>query len=541
MRLRFSFAVVQAAALGAVLAANLAASVPGRWDGATDLRAGFQLERVLRASDEHRYSVRLDSGAAIVGKADQHGVDLVIDVYDPDGRQIASIDSPNGSEGPEPFDITALRTGTYGFVVRVLDATAKPGSYVLTVDGVFAPAENEVRLAKAAYPGPAIFDLWNASRADPKAADALAASLKTPIVEPIAGNSAELRVTYVYTADADTGSVVMNGGPDYFGIHMRRIGRTNVFFCTQTVARDARFAYVFTAAKLHHAGPRGEVTIPETIQTKPALLELPDAPPQPYVASRDGVPKGRTTRASIRSAILGETRDLSVYTPANYDGAVPSTLLIVFDGEVYGASPGQALVPTPTILDNLIAEKKIGPTVAVLVAAMGTRNRDLPGSKPFADFIAGELVPWARSHYRIGDGPKNVVVAGWSFGGFAATYCAFTHPEAIGNVISQSGSYWVTKDWQSIRPPSPGDHGMMIPAFCSNPKLPIRFCLEVGQSDGGAWMLGSNRELRDILLVKGYDVDYHEFDGGHQYAYWRGTLSDGLLSVLGRNRDAAIR
>src|SRR6185295_6349104 len=147
-------------------------------------------------------------------------------------------------------------------------------------------------------------------------------------------------------------------------------------------------------------------------------------------------------------------------------------LLIVFDGVTYGGRPNQAQaeVPTPTIIDNLIAEKKIGPTVAVLVWSMGKRDRDLPGSKPFADFIAGEVVPWARSHYRIRPGPKSVTAAGSSLGGYCATYCALTHPEAIGNVISQSGSYWISKNWQAAdagfhRRLYPRDTGTMIEEF----------------------------------------------------------------------------
>jgi len=124
----------------------------------------------------------------------------------------------------------------------------------------------------------------------------------------------------------------------------------------------------------------------------------------------------------------------------------------VFDGVSYGALPdeAEAEVPTPTILDNLIAEKKIGQTVAILVWSMGKRSRDLTGSKPFSDFVADELVPWARSHYNVTPGPNAVVVAGSSFGGYGATYSAFTHPEAIGNVISQSGSYWISKNWQTV-------------------------------------------------------------------------------------------
>jgi enterochelin esterase family protein len=50
-------------------------------------------------------------------------------------------------------------------------------------------------------------------------------------------------------------------------------------------------------------------------------------------------------------------------------------------------------------------------------------------------------------------------------------------------------------------------------------------------------MLGSNRELRDVLQLKGYEVDYHEFAGGHNSINWRGSLADGLISLLAWKRD----
>jgi enterochelin esterase family protein len=119
---------------------------------------------------------------------------------------------------------------------------------------------------------------------------------------------------------------------------------------------------------------------------------------------------------------------------------------------------------------------------------------------------------------------------------------AFTHSEVIGNVISQSGSYWVSKNWQTVdaqfhRRLYPRDTGAMIEEFKISKRLPIRFYLEVGVFDLGAAMSGSNREFRDVLQLKGYEVDYHEFAGGHNFVNWRGSLSDGLISILGRKQD----
>jgi enterochelin esterase family protein len=43
----------------------------------------------------------------------------------------------------------------------------------------------------------------------------------------------------------------------------------------------------------------------------------------------------------------------------------------------------------------------------------------------------------------------------------------------------------------------------------------------------------TNRHLRDVLLSKDYWVHYQEFNGGHGYLNWRGTLADGLIALLG--------
>ena len=40
--------------------------------------------------------------------------------------------------------------------------------------------------------------------------------------------------------------------------------------------------------------------------------------------------------------------------------------------------------------------------------------------------------------------------------------------------------------------------------------------------------------MRDVLLAKGYEFNYQQFVGGHDYLSWRGTFADGLLALIGR-------
>src|SRR5207244_3007426 len=118
-----------------------------------------------------------------------------------------------------------------------------------------------------------------------------------------------------------------------------------------------------------------------------------------------------------KSEILKNERNLSVYTPANYhaDGP-PYALLVVFDEGAYLTN-----VPTPVILDNLVAASKIPETVAVLVAnpSQETRDKELPPNPQFAEFLATELIPWIHSHYRVTSDPRLSVIAGSSYGGIA--------------------------------------------------------------------------------------------------------------------------
>ena len=132
-----------------------------------NLTAGFSEERTLGRGENHVYTVDLESGAAILGAADQHGVDLVIDMFAPDGKLIRTVDSPNGTEGPEPIDLTAFKTGQYKLVIHTLDPGTKPGKYIMKIDRLVTADENGPRVAGKNYP-PALQGLCGRVRQGPE-------------------------------------------------------------------------------------------------------------------------------------------------------------------------------------------------------------------------------------------------------------------------------------------------------------------------------------------------------------------------------------
>jgi len=374
-----------------------------------------------------------------------------------------------------------------------------------------------------------------------------------PLVEPFKGDDRHVLLTFLWRAKGETRNVVVVGGVagyEFGENQMTHLLDTDLWFRTYKLRNDARFSYNLSVndslvpfKKIDITDQKTVMQRTSTFKTDPlnsktylgmppsSLVELPDAPTQPWIKRSGDVPAGKIEEKKIKSAILGNERKAWVYTPPGYktDGDQYG-LMLLFDGFAY-----TMLVPTPVILDNLVAKRLIPPMVAVVLdnPTPTSRNVEMPCNARFADFLAKEAVPWVRENYHVTSDPSKTIVAGSSYGGLAATYAGFHHPEVFGNVISQSGSYW----W---KPEGDGEHEWLTRQFVASPRLPVRFYLDVGlmergpTPDEGPDQVVVNRHMRDVLQAKGYFVHYREFNGGHEYLNWRGTLADALLVLVGK-------
>ena len=348
-----------------------------------------------------------------------------------------------------------------------------------------------------------------------------------PVIEDAPDDPHAQLVTFVWRGDATTKNVVVflqPGGPSPADNQMTRIDGTDVWYRTYRFRSDARLLYSLSPNddltrldapgldfKKRFAHVQPDPLDPRRFPVKPApfpppqsVVELRDAPQQPWIAPREGIAKGHVDERTLGG------RRYWIYTPAR----AATALIVIFDGQSYLDQ-----VPTPTILDNLIADGKIPPAIAVFVdIPMQSREAELSCNPALGHELAdGVLHDYAFD-------AAHTVIAGSSLGALEAACLAIAEPARFGTVLAMSGSFY----WDNER----------VKRELSAAHLPLHFYLTVGVFEtlpkpGNTTQLDVNRRLHDTLVGHGYLVTYAEFAGAHEYIDWQGSLPDGLVALLG--------
>lgn len=516
--------------MGAPAGAQTSAQAP--------LGAGGQVQGSLAAMTTRAHAITAQPGDMVRGSLTGASMRLVLTNAEGKRERVLATGVGELQEfvfvaGPNPpyaLEVRAPVAGTYG--LRVTEVVTR-AEQVPPPEVIDSPRIRALQQALAA--GGSTEAFW-----------AEVQQRGTPLVEADAepAKDGTVRVTFVWRGAQR--NAWLFGAPSGNHEQLTRLGTSDVWYRSYRVPAGTRLGYklapdvpelnaapmvrrraILATAQRDPFNARSFPDRPIDIYAGESVFELADAPPQTWVAERPGVPKGTVEPHRITSQALGNTRDVALYRPVGWQpGASGNALLVVFDGDTY-----QKEVPTPTILDNLIAAGELPPMAAILISnpSRQARGDELPPNPAFARFLATELMPWARSQ-GVAAAPARTVVAGASYGGLAAAYLGLQHPEWFGNVYSQSGSFW----WST-----PGQEPSSLTRdYVQAPVKPVRFYLEAGLFEGNRTgqigILESTRHLRDVLRAKGYSVQHREYAAGHDYLHWRGTLATGLTALLGK-------
>jgi enterochelin esterase family protein len=258
----------------------------------------------------------------------------------------------------------------------------------------------------------------------------------------------------------------------------------------------------------------------------------PDYTWAPEVTRREGVPQGKVHEFTMNSedskiypgiaknkeGVVPYKRAVTVYIPAHYKPGTATPFIVAQDGvRAYAKF-------LPTVLDNLIADKRVPALVAIMIDSGGGDSKGSQRgleydtvSGVYTDFIETEVLPRIAKDYNVTftKDPEGRATMGGSSGGAAAFTMGWFRPDLYRRILTYSGTY-VDQQY----PTNPASlhgaweyHEHLIP---QSERKPLRIWLHVSENDNGAnrdeaslhnWVM-ANERMAAALKAKGYTYRY---------------------------------
>ncbi|ERI92749.1 putative esterase [Clostridiales bacterium oral taxon 876 str. F0540] len=365
-----------------------------------------------------------------------------------------------------------------------------------------------------------------------------------PLIEEIEGDNENVIITFLYKGDTNIKNILIYGafpGFRYAENIMDRLLDTNIWYKTYIIRNNAKFKYNFSlnyefdndykkikAKSILDPFNPNEIVFakddeaPDSTEMINSLVVMPKSKKDIWTSYRSKIHRGQIELHRLPNLDLDSNRRIWVYTPFGYKkGSDKFNLLVLTDGFDY-----LNYLSAKNVLDNLMYEKTIAPTVCVLIDNSINRFEELTCNADFSNFIAQKLVPWIWDNYWVSKEANKTIIGGVSLGGLSSAYLAFKNPDIFGNVLSQSASFWWNSEW-------------LTNEFKKSNKLPLKFYLNVGifedkPYDDEPVMKDAIDNMYKVLLEKGYEVKYENFYSGHDYLSWGETLANGLIELIGK-------
>ncbi|GGE08260.1 hypothetical protein GCM10011571_06880 [Marinithermofilum abyssi] len=231
-------------------------------------------------------------------------------------------------------------------------------------------------------------------------------------------------------------------------------------------------------------------------------------------------------KREVKSSHLGETRDIQIYLPPDYDERYHYPVLYLQDGDDYFN-----LGRLATRCNQMILDGEIVPIIAVAVpvdkkkrtaeySPVGERN------KRYKSFFLEELIPAVENEFPTGGSVEDRVLGGSSLGGTVSLHLALDYPLLFQRVLSQSGAF-LKATLEAIRQSPDLSH---LEIYQSIGKSETAVSTHMGILD----LLTRNREVHRALQEQEARVLYREKEGDHTWGLWQQDLPEALRFFFGK-------
>lgn len=217
------------------------------------------------------------------------------------------------------------------------------------------------------------------------------------------------------------------------------------------------------------------------------------------------------------STQLAEERTIKVFLPPNYDPAQEYPVMFCHDGSEF-FTHGRAA----TIAQRMIEARELQPLIIAALAVnkeQRTNDYDPAGKRhdAYVRFVLDEAVPFVDSRYATSADPAKRFMAGISLGASCTLDIHLCAPEMFNRLLLFSGAFYV-REQERIQ-------GI---AKLSN----LKAYMVVGRQETEVETSNKeihdfyhyNQHVRDLLRLRGAEVDYHEADGTHIWGFWQAQL-----------------
>lgn len=294
----------------------------------------------------------------------------------------------------------------------------------------------------------------------------------------------------------------------------QRLEGTNIWWLLKTFPADARLDYKVVAngnwlldtdnpfTQYSGFGPNSELRMPEW--TFPEETRLHNG------VLRGTLSEPKTITSSVQN--LGYQVRYRVYTPNNYANLNQLPVVYVTDGHEYADDRLGAML---IVMDNLIHQGRIRPIMAVFIdprdPATGNNRRmsEYRANIRFANFVADELVPFIDQSYKTDTAASKRAILGTSLGGWNSAYFGFTRPDRFRLIGIHSPAF---------------DHAI-LQNYQNSPQLPLKIYMSTGTIFDTQ---NQARNMKAIMVEKGYPLRYTEVNQGHSWGNWRALIDEPL-------------